>query len=72
MCRALVAPRGWRWGSIPQGLLGSDCAQMYCYQVLLLPDISWVCQGGKWGNIKRRRSVEELPPFNIFPNHKKK
>lgn len=34
------------WGSIPQELLCSNCAQMYCDGELLLPDINCICEGG--------------------------
>ncbi len=37
------------WGSSPQGLLCSDCAQMYRDRELLLPDIDCICEGGNGG-----------------------
>lgn len=39
------------WGSSPQGLLCSDCVQMYRDRELLLPDIDCICEGGN-GEIK--------------------
>ena len=39
------------WGSSPQGLLCSDCVQMYRDRELLLPDIDCICEGG-YGEIK--------------------